>query len=301
MADRLEPKLPPPATVTDLTVTAVADTTATLTWTEVASGVAGVSAAYALRHGPASGFAWWLLSDEARGSCAAPIAGQGVGIKRSCLVIGLTPSTAYSFQVVAFTGTLNSNAVFGNVSNVTTATTVATPPVVPPPAPPPPPPPPPPPSVTVTAVAVLPLGLNLTVGDSGRLFGVIGRSDGSVSPTTRGLQWTSSVPRVASVVTGTLNGNGIVVALDTGLTRVMALDSASGVNGYANIVVRSPAVLPTVLQASILSRLGLPLIAGTYGSWLVVDSVGHSVAHVSVTVTVLPLVEAAPELVAVSV
>jgi len=53
-----------------------------------------------------------------------------------CTLTGLTPSTGYSFQLVAFTGTLNINAVFGGLSNVTTATTTATPP------PPPPPPPP---------------------------------------------------------------------------------------------------------------------------------------------------------------
>jgi len=275
-----QPKLSPPATVTDLTVTTVTDVTATVTWTEVPSGINGVIASYALRHGPASGFAWWLSPDENKGLCATPIIGNGAGQKHSCTVVGLLPSTAYSFQIVAFTGTLNTtSSVFGPLSNVASASTVATPPISPPP-------PPPPAGVTVTAVSVVPLGLNLMVGDSGRLYGVVGRSDGSVSPTTRLLQWISSVPRVASVATRTLNDNGIVAALDTGLTRVTATDSVSGISEFANITVTPRVVLPTVLQASVLTRLGLPLIAGTYGSWLVVDSIGHPVAHVSVTVSV---------------
>jgi len=63
-----------------------------------------------------------------------PVAGAAIGGKRSCTVLGLSAVTAYQFQLVAFRGTLNVNAVFGSLSNVASGTT-ATGPGAPSPAP----------------------------------------------------------------------------------------------------------------------------------------------------------------------
>jgi len=106
-----------------------------------------------------------------------------------------------------------------------------------------------------------------------------------VSPTTRLLQWISSVPRVASVATRTLNDNGIVAALDTGLTRVTATDSVSGISEFANITVTPRVFYQLSYKQACLLDLVYHLLLNI---WLLVslDSIGHPVAHVSVTVSV---------------
>jgi len=53
-----------------------------------------------------------------RGSCATPVTGTTIGAHHRCTVLGLTIGTSYQFQVVAFRGTLNRDAVFGELSNV---------------------------------------------------------------------------------------------------------------------------------------------------------------------------------------
>jgi hypothetical protein len=51
------------------------------------------------------------------------VAGIAFGAKRTCTVLGLAPVTGYQFQLVAFRGTLNVDAVFGGFSNVVSGTT----------------------------------------------------------------------------------------------------------------------------------------------------------------------------------
>jgi len=134
-----------PGTVADLAVSSVSDTAVTLTFTEVTDG-AGQPAGYDVRSAVAP-IAWGSASSIANGTCQVPMVGTAIGAQRSCTVRGLTAGTAYQFQLVAFRGTLNQNAVFGRLSNVASATTssgVTPPPPPPPPVPPPPPPPPPP-------------------------------------------------------------------------------------------------------------------------------------------------------------
>ena len=113
-----------PARVADLRVSAVTDTTAVLTWTEVSTGGTGV-ARYVVRFGPAGAFAWGAASDVTTGGCAAPLYGStaGGGRPRSCVLGGLAPNGAYEIQLVAYTGVLNSTAVFGPFSNVAPAVT----------------------------------------------------------------------------------------------------------------------------------------------------------------------------------
>ena len=111
-----------PGTVTDLAVVGVTDTAATLAFTEVNDGT-GLPASYDVRYQVGT-ITWGVTATSVtRGTCATPLAGTAIGAKRTCTVLGLTPATAYQFQLVAFRGTLNLNAVFGGLSNITGATT----------------------------------------------------------------------------------------------------------------------------------------------------------------------------------
>lgn len=111
-----------PSVVPDLAVASVTPTSATLIFTEVNDGT-GAPASYDLRS--AAGTLAWGTATE------APIVlGTTIGAKRTLTIVGLAAATAYQFQLVAFRGTLNVNAVFGAFSNIATGTTAGV--VVPP-------------------------------------------------------------------------------------------------------------------------------------------------------------------------
>jgi hypothetical protein len=110
-----------PGTVTDLAVAGVTDTSVTLSFTEVSNG-AGQPASYDIRYA-AGTIAWASAASVTQGSCTTPVAGSLFGAKRTCTVLGLVGATGYQFQVVAFRGTLNVDAVFGGFSNVASGTT----------------------------------------------------------------------------------------------------------------------------------------------------------------------------------
>jgi len=105
-----------PGTITDLAVAAVTPDSVTLAFTEVDDGT-GRSARYDFRYSVAP-ISWGSALPVTRGSCATPVPGTRIGAHRSCTVVGLTPGTSYQFQIVAFRGTLNRDAVFGELSNV---------------------------------------------------------------------------------------------------------------------------------------------------------------------------------------
>ena len=104
--------------VTDLAVLATTSTSVTLAFTEVAGG-AGSPASYNIRYGTPGG-GWGGATDVGQGTCASPLSGVAVGATLTCAVEGLTTGTGYDFQLVAFRGTLNVDAVFGQLSNVVT-------------------------------------------------------------------------------------------------------------------------------------------------------------------------------------
>src|SRR6266581_6811320 len=117
------PPPPPgsPGTVTDLAVASITDNAATLSFTEVNNG-SGAPANYDIRLAVGT-ISWGSAPSVTQGTCQLPVSGTAIGAKRSCTVLGLAASTAYQFQLIAFQGTLNVNAVFGNVSNVVSGTT----------------------------------------------------------------------------------------------------------------------------------------------------------------------------------
>jgi uncharacterized protein YjdB len=110
-----------PGTVANLTVAGVTANSVTLSFTEVTDG-AGQPAKYDVRWA-AGALSWPAATSVAQGTCAVPMAGTAIGATRSCTVMGLASGTAYQFQLVAFRGTLNVDAVFGAFSNVASGTT----------------------------------------------------------------------------------------------------------------------------------------------------------------------------------
>jgi len=105
-----------PGTITDLAVAAVTPDSVTLAFTEVDDGT-GRSASYDFRYSAAP-ISWGSALAVTRGSCATPVTGTTIGAHHRCTVLGLTAGTSYQFQVVVFRGTLNRDAVFGELSNV---------------------------------------------------------------------------------------------------------------------------------------------------------------------------------------
>src|SRR5437764_1019580 len=118
------PVVTSPATVTDLKVASTADTAATLAFTEVSDG-AGKAASYDVRYVASATMPWGGTPSVSRGTCATPVAGKSVGAKRTCTVLGLSAGTTYSFELVAYRGTLNVNAAFGGLSNAASGATTS--------------------------------------------------------------------------------------------------------------------------------------------------------------------------------
>jgi hypothetical protein len=110
-----------PGQVTDLSVSASTDTTATVSFTQVDDGT-GHPAQYDLRYTVAP-ISWGSAADTSHGSCSNPIAGTAIGVKLTCTIAGLAPSTSYNFQIMAFRGTLNAGAVLGALSAIVAAAT----------------------------------------------------------------------------------------------------------------------------------------------------------------------------------
>jgi hypothetical protein len=171
----------------------------TLSFTEVNDGT-GQPAKYDVRFAIAP-LTWSTAPDVARGTCQVPMAGTGIGVRRSCTVLGLTAATAYQFQLVAFRGTLNVDAVFGGLSNVVSATTPAN-------------------SAPVATVTLSPASGSVGVAGTLQLAATLRAANGALL-TGRVVTWSSSNALVASVnsgglVTGVLVGSATITATSEG-------------------------------------------------------------------------------------
>jgi len=111
-----------PGSISDLQVTATSDTSVSLAFTAVDDG-AGLPSHYDVRLAVAP-LSWGAASSASPGSCNAPVAGAASSMV-ACSVFDLRPTTTYEFQLVAFRGTLDVDAVFGGLSNIARATTGA--------------------------------------------------------------------------------------------------------------------------------------------------------------------------------
>ena len=203
-----------PSAVSDLAVASATDSSVTLSFTEVNDG-SGRPASYEVRFN-AGTLSWGSGTSVTNGSCKVPVSGTTMGAKRTCTVLGLAPVKAYQFQLVAFRGTLNVNAVFGALSNKVSATTPAK-------APP-----------AVASVAVSPANGSLTVGATQQLSATLKDAIGNTL-TGRTIAWASSAPGVATV-----NSSGLVTAVAAGSAIITA--TSEGKDGSATITVTAPVV-----------------------------------------------------------
>jgi hypothetical protein len=124
----LPPPPPPPAsgtpgTVGNLSASNATSSSVTLSFTEVDNG-SGAPSKYEVRYAPGT-INWGTATIVSSGTCTSPVAGSVIGSTKSCTVTNLSAGTQYQFQLIAYRGTLNVDAVFGGFSNVANATTAA--------------------------------------------------------------------------------------------------------------------------------------------------------------------------------
>lgn len=215
---------PPPGSVSDLSVSAISDASATLAFTQVDDGT-GHAANYDVRYKVAP-MDWGTATSTANGTCATPVAGTAVGGAISCTVMGLTPSTNYSFQLVAFRGTINVNAKYGGLSNMVAASTTATPTNPP----------------VVTTVTVTPGSASVAVGGTTPLQATV-KDAGGNPMSGQTVTWSSS-----STATATVDANGNVTGVAAGPATITA--TSSGKSGTSSITVTAAAPVVTTVTVS---------------------------------------------------
>ncbi len=201
----------------NLGAASVAANSVTLSFTEVNNG-AGLPASYEIRFAPGT-LSWGSGTPVSQGTCSVPLAGSAIGAARTCTVLGLATATAYQFQLVAFRGTLNVDAVFGNLSNVASGTTASS-------------------TAPVASVTVNPASANLPVGATQQFATTLRDASGNIL-TGRSVTWTSNNLPVATVntaglVTGVLAGPATITATSEGRSGTSAVTVASGSSGSSN-------------------------------------------------------------------
>jgi uncharacterized protein YjdB len=211
---------PPPATspsaVTDLQASATGSTSVTLSFTQVNDGT-GQPAKYSVRYA-VSPISWGSATATTSGTCTTPVAGTAIGSQLSCTILGLTPATNYSFQLVAFRGTMNLNAVYGTLSSIVSGTTTASAPV------------------PVASVSVSPASSTLQIGATVQLL-VTARDANNNVLTGRVVTSSSANAGIASV-----NSLGLVTAVSPGTTQITVV--SEGQSAIATIIVSQPAPAP---------------------------------------------------------
>jgi uncharacterized protein YjdB len=229
-------KTPAPAAVSDLIVSAVAVTSATLTFTQVEDG-AGHAASYDVRYAVAP-ISWGVATSTASGTCSTPASGTSVGSSLTCSVLGLSAATSYDFQVRAFRGSLNSGAVFGSTSNVASAATLT----------------PPPPASTVTTVTVAPASPSISIGAMVTLQATVADAQGNVM-TGQTVTWSTD-----NAAAATVNASGVVTGVAAGAATITA--TCAGKSGTASVTVTStPPPVPVVTTVTV-APLTASIVAG---------------------------------------
>ncbi len=204
------PPPPPgnPGTVGNLAVVGVTDSSVSLSFTEVTDG-AGQPASYDVRWAAGS-ISWGSATPVARGTCTTPLAGSAIGATKTCTVLGLSSATGYQFQLTAFRGTLNVDAVFGGLSNVASGTTSTS-------------------TAPVATVTVSPATGSVGIGQTLQLVATLKDASGNTL-TGRAISWSSGAPLLASV-----NGSGVVSGLVAGFAPITA--ASEGTSGSSSITV----------------------------------------------------------------
>jgi uncharacterized protein YjdB len=203
-----------PGAVSDLAVGATTEVSVMLSFTQVDDGM-GQPAQYDVRYSVGS-MSWDSGTSAAIGTCAAPVAGTGVGSTLSCTVLALSPSTTYNFQVAAFRGNMNGNAVFGELSNVAAASTLSITP----------------PNPVVTTVTVSPASASVAVGATSVLQATVKDQNGNAM-TGQTVTWSTNNGAAATVnssgvVTGVVAGSATITAASSGKTGTSAITVTAG-------------------------------------------------------------------------
>jgi uncharacterized protein YjdB len=207
----------PPGTVEDLAVAATTDSSVTLAFTEVSDGM-GRPASYDLRYAVGSTLTWGSnATSVSRGTCATPMAGYASGARRTCTVQGLASGTTYSFEVVAFRGQLNGNAVFGELSNIATGVTAAS-------------------TAPVASVSIAPPTPWVLIGGTLQLVATLKDARGNVL-TGRAVTWASSAPSVATV-----SSSGLVTGVTEGTDTITATSEGHSGTAVLSVVPAPPPV-----------------------------------------------------------
>lgn len=110
-----------PGRVTDLAVDTVMGNTIILVFTEVGDGT-GQPSNYLFRFQIAP-LSWSQAANVTFGSCGGRLSGIAIGNRRVCSVSSLSWGTTYEFQVIAFRGSITQDPIYGDLSNVTGAST----------------------------------------------------------------------------------------------------------------------------------------------------------------------------------
>ena len=224
-----------PGAVSDLAVGATTEISVTLSFTQVDDGM-GQPAQYEVRYAAGS-MSWGSGTSAAVGTCATPLAGTGVASALSCTVLALSPSTSYNFQVVAFRGNMNANAVFGELSNVATASTLSITP-----------------NPVVTTVTVSPASASVSVGASYVLQATVKDQNGNAM-SGQTVTWSTS-----NAAAATVSSTGIVTGVAAGSTTITA--TSSGVSGTSAISVTAGPPPPLVVTTVTVAPTSATVVAG---------------------------------------
>ena len=131
-------------------------------------------------------------------------------------MLGLARSTAYSFQLVAYRGTLKVNAVFGALSNVATGTTAAAA------------------ALPAASVSVSPATASVSAGSTVQLSGTPKDSLGRAL-TGGTVTWATSNAGVASV-----NAAGLVTGVSAGTATITATSGGKSGNATVSVTAQQP-------------------------------------------------------------
>lgn len=247
-----------PSTVSDLSVTAVTDSSVTIRFTEVANG-AEAPANYEIRYST-SGFDWSTALSPSRGSCTAQLTGTTIGAVRSCELRGLFAATLYRVAVRSLRGTTGPDAVYGAVSNVATGTTAQAP--VPPPA-------------AIATITLTPGTAAVLTGQTASFTATPRDAQGNAL-TGRSITWSSSNSAVATV-----SSTGVATGVAAGTMSVRA--TAEGITGSATLTVSVPP--PAAVATITLAPGTASLVTGQTASFAATlrDSAGNVLTGRSVT------------------
>lgn len=110
--------------VRDVTASALSTSSVQVRFTALSDG-AGAAAKHAVRIAQGV-ISWGTASDVASGTCSTPYAPGVINTVTTCTITGLTTGTQYDVQLVPYKGTIGVDAVYGNLSNIATVTTMGT-------------------------------------------------------------------------------------------------------------------------------------------------------------------------------